>query len=286
MAELFQKHDVLCISPSGLHRMAYQEWGDPDNPRVLVCVHGLSRNGRDFDTLAQALAADYRVICPDVAGRGDSEWLKNPMEYAVPVYVADMVTLIARLNVESVDWLGTSMGGLIGMGLAALQGSPIRRLVLNDVGPVIIGAGLQRISQYLGKPPPLPSFEAAVQLIKATSATFGPHSEAEWRTLTENVVQEQADGSYRLHYDPAIATPFAVDATGKDMDLWRFYDGIRCPTLVLRGAESDLLRRETAMAMTQRGPKARLVEFAGVGHAPTLMHADQIGVVKEFLLSN
>jgi len=285
MAEPFQKHSVRCLTPSGLHRMAYLEWGDPANPRVLVCVHGLSRNARDFDTLAGALAADYRVICPDVAGRGDSEWLKNPMEYTVPVYVSDMVTLIARLNVESVDWVGTSMGGLIGMGLAALPGSPIRKLVLNDVGPVIVGAGLQRIGTYLGKPPLLPSFEAAVQLIKATSATFGPHTDEQWRTLTEHVVRKQPDGGYRLHYDPAIAQPFSADTSGKDLELWPYYDGVRCPTLVLRGAESDLLRKDTAMAMTQRGPKARLVEFAGVGHAPTLMHGDQVGAVREFLLS-
>ena len=284
MADSFRRHNVRCITPSGYHRMAYLEWGDPANPKVLVCVHGLSRSALDFDTLAQALAADYRVVSPDVAGRGDSEWLRNPMEYSVPTYVSDMVTLIARLNVDSVDWVGTSMGGLIGMGLACMPDAPIRRLVLNDVGPIVTAASLARIAKYLGKPPPLPSFAVAEQLVRATSATFGAHSDAQWRALTEHVVRRQADGSYRMHYDPAIALPFAADVNGKDMELWNFYDAITAKTLLLRGAESDLLRKETAVLMTQRGPKAKLVEFAGVGHAPTLMHADQIAVVKEFLL--
>ena len=275
---------VRCLTPSGYHRMAYREWGDAANPRVVVCVHGLSRCARDFDTLAGALAADFRVICPDVAGRGESEWLKNPMEYAIPTYVSDMVTLLARLDVESVDWVGTSMGGLIGMGLAAFPSAPIRKLVLNDVGPIVTADSLQRIATYLGKAPALPSFAAAEMLIRMTSATFGPHSDEQWHHLTEHMVRKKPDGGYRLHYDPAIALPFAADVTGKDMALWNFYDAIKAQTLLLRGSESDLLRQDTALEMTQRGPKARLVEFAGVGHAPTLMQDDQVRVVREFLL--
>lgn len=279
-----QQGSVRCVTPSGYHRMAYREWGDTANPRVLVCVHGLSRCARDFDTLAQALAADYRVICPDVAGRGESEWLKNPMEYAIPTYVSDMVTLLARLDVDSVDWLGTSMGGLIGMGLAAFPDAPIRKLVLNDVGPIVTAESLKRIATYLGKAPPLPSYEAAEMLIRMTSTTFGPHSDAQWRQLTEHVVRKQPDGSYRLHYDPAIALPFAADINGQDIALWNLYDAIQAQTLLLRGAQSDLLRHDTAEEMTRRGPKAKLVEFAGIGHAPTLMHVDQIAAVRGFLL--
>lgn len=289
MTEAFQRSSVQCITPSGFHRMAYIEWGDASNPRVVVCVHGLTRSGRDFDELAQALAPHYRVICPDVVGRGASEWLRNPMEYQVATYAADMVTLIARLNVEQVHWVGTSMGGLIGMTLAALPGAPISRLVLNDVGPVVTGVSLARIGAYLGTAPRFSSMQAAEHYIRTVSAPFGPHSDAQWRFLTEHVVRQDPDGQYRMHYDPKLAVPFAkgMEAAGKDgppdMLLWPYYDAIRCPTLVTRGMESDLLTTETAQAMRERGPKAKLVEFAGVGHAPTLMQPDQVDAVMAFL---
>lgn len=276
--------NVRCLTPAGFHRMAYVEWGDQDNPRVLVCAHGLTRCSRDFDVLAQALAADYRVVCPDVVGRGESGWLKNPMFYAVPTYVADMASLIARINAEEVHWVGTSMGGLIGMTLAAMPDTPISRLVLNDVGPVVTAASLARIGTYVGKAPRFPSLEAAEQYVRITSASFGPHSDAQWRFLTEHVVRQEADGQWRMHYDPAIAVPFMTGLDGKDIELWGLYDAIRCPTLVVRGGQSDLLTDETAAAMAQRGPKARCVDFPGVGHAPTLMQEDQIGMVREFLL--
>ena len=284
-----RKYGVKCITPSGFHRMAYVEWGDPANPRVLVCVHGMSRSGRDFDVLAQALSQHYRVVCPDVPGRGESEWLRNPMEYVVPTYVADMVTLIARLGVEEVHWVGTSLGGLVGMMLASLPGSPVTRLVLNDVGPVITAASLARIGSYLGKAPLFADFNAAEQYVRFVSAPFGPHTDAQWRKLTENVVRRQPDGQYRMHYDPAIAKPFedaAKAGGGKDMALWMYYDAIRCPTLLVRGADSDLLTHDTATAMAQRGPKAKLVEFAGVGHAPMFMQEDQVASVKAFLLDH
>ena len=286
MKQDFRQGSVRCITPSGFHRMAYLERGDRDNPRVLICVHGLTRCSRDFDFLAEALAANYRVICPDVAGRGASAWLKNPMEYAIPTYVGDMVTLIARLNVEEVHWVGTSMGGLIGMALAALPDSPITRLVLNDVGPVITAASLARIGAYLGMAPRFTSMETAEQYVRLVSASFGPHSDAQWRFLTENVVRREDDGRLRMHYDPAIAAPFASGLTGKDMELWNIYDAIACPTLLTRGAQSDLLTAATANAMTQRGPRAKLVEFQEVGHAPTLMQDDQIAAVRAFLLED
>lgn len=275
---------VLCATASGFHHMAWREWGDPANPRVLVCVHGLSRTGADFDDLAQALAGHYRVVCPDVAGRGASDWLRNPADYAVPVYVNDMVTMLARLGVESVDWVGTSMGGLIGMLMSALPGNPVKRLVLNDVGPVVTAVSLARIGTYIGKAPDFADFAAAEQYVRTVSAPFGPHTDAQWKKLTENVVRRQPDGRFKMHYDPAIGKAFEAAGTGKDMELWMFYDRIQCPTMVTRGAQSDLLTREAATAMTQRGPKARLVEFPGVGHAPTFMQADQIAAVKDFLL--
>ena len=276
---------VQCVSPAGLHRIAYYEWGRADNPRVLVCVHGLGRCARDFDNLARAMSDRYRVVCPDVAGRGDSDWLADPMLYDVPQYVADMVTLIARLDVEQVHWVGTSMGGLIGMALAAQKETPITRLVLNEAGPVISKVSLERIATYFGKVPPLPSFEAAEQMVRLVSAPFGPHSDAEWRFLTEVVVRKTADGAWRMHYDPRIAEPFRQLITDKDVETWPVYDAVRCPTLLIRGAQSDLLSRETAEQMTQRGPRAKLVELPGIGHAPTLLHEDQIALVRDFLLS-
>jgi pimeloyl-ACP methyl ester carboxylesterase len=265
--------------------MAYLEWGAPNNPRVLICVHGLTRCARDFDVLAQELSSHYRVVCPDVAGRGDSDWLRDPKDYVLGTYVSDMVTLIARLGVESVHWVGTSMGGLIGMALASLAGTPIERLVVNDIGPVLTAAALERIGTYVGNAPPFPSIEAAQQYVCAVGATFGPHSEVQWRFLTEHVVRRGADGIWRMKYDPAIAVTFTTEQPYKDVELWGQWDTIRCSTLVLRGEHSDLLTRETAAQMASRGPRAKMVEIAGVGHAPTLLHADQVTVVKDFLLA-
>ena len=279
---------VQCLAPEGLHHMAYWEWGDAANPKVLVCVHGLTRQGRDFDTLARALAGEYRVVCPDVVGRGESDWLRNPGSYAIPAYVADMVTLLARLDAREVHWVGTSMGGLIGMGLAALPESPIRRLVLNDVGPAIEYAALVRIGGYVGVPAHWKTLDEAADALRAISLGFGPHTREEWLALTRPQLKADGDG-FKPHYDLAIGVPFKavtpeLAAAGEAM-LWQSWDAIRCPTLLLRGAESDLLTRATAEAMTQRGPRARLHEFAGVGHAPTLVHPDQIAVVRDFLLS-
>ena len=279
---------VQCISAKGLHRMAYWEWGDPANPRVLVCAHGLTRQGRDFDTLAAAMLGDYRVVCPDVVGRGRSDWLADPMGYNVPAYVADMVTLLARLDASTVHWLGTSMGGLIGMGLASLPGSPVARLVLNDVGPVIEWASLQRIGAYLGVPARWSSEDAAADALWAISQGFGPHTRAQWLALTRPQLKADGDGLIS-RYDPAIAVPLrhitADLARAGEAMLWQTYDRISCPTLLLRGAESDLLSAATAQAMTERGPRPLLVHVAGVGHAPTLIAPDQVQAVRDFLLA-
>jgi pimeloyl-ACP methyl ester carboxylesterase len=276
---------VQCASPRGLHRISYLEWGDPKNDRVLVCAHGLTRCARDFDTLAAAMQDRYRVVCPDVAGRGGSDWLSDPMLYQLPQYLSDMVTLIARLDVETVHWVGTSMGGLIGMALAAQPDTPVRRFVINDAGPVVTKVSLERIATYVGIAPVFPTLEAAEQYVRAVSATFGPHGDAEWRFLTEVVVRRNDDGSWRMHYDPKLAEPFRAQMPEKDLELWPLWDAVRCPTLALRGALSDLLTKETCAQMAQRGPKAKVVEIPGVGHAPTLMHADQVAIVREFLLS-
>ena len=279
---------VQCLTARGLHRMAYWEWGRPDNRRVLVCAHGLSRQGRDFDTLAEGLADHYRVVCPDVVGRGQSDWLSDPMGYAIPTYVADMVTLLARLDAEQVDWVGTSMGGLIGLGLAALPGSPLRRLVLNDVGPTIEPSSLQRIGTYLGLPVRWSTLDEAADALWTISQGFGPHTREQWLALTRPQLKPDGEG-FKPHYDPAIAVPFKaitpeMAQAGQAM-LWHAYDSLKLPTLLLRGAESDLLSPATAATMVQRGPKARLHEFAGVGHAPMLVQPEQRQVVQEFLLA-
>jgi pimeloyl-ACP methyl ester carboxylesterase len=280
-----RRRRVQCATPQALHRIAYLEWGDPENVRVLFCVHALGRCARDFDALAAALSDRYRVVCPDIAGRGDSDRLSDPMLYVVPQYVADMVTLVARLDVEAVHWVGTSMGGLIGMELAARNDSPITKLVLNDAGPVVTKASLERIATYFGLAPTFPDLEAAEAYVRAVSAPFGPHSDAEWRFLTEIAVRRNADGSYRMHYDPRIAEPFRAYMPEDDLELWPTYEAVRCPTLVLRGALSDLLTRATCERMAACGPRAKVIEIEGVGHAPTLMHADQIAIVRDFLLS-
>ncbi len=278
---------VLCLSAKGFHRMHYTEWGDAANPRVVICVHGLARNCRDFDVLAQALERDSRVVCPDVAGRGKSDWLYAREDYGYPQYCADMTALVARITAgqeKTIHWLGTSMGGIIGMLLASQPQSPIRKLVLNDVGTVIPKAAQERIATYVGKDPRFRTFPELEAYVRAVSAPFGPLTDEQWHHLTLHGAKQHADGSWGMCYDPDIGSPFRKGPLA-DVDLWRCWNAINCPTLLLRGAGSDVLLKENALAMTQRGPKPRLVEFPGIGHAPMLMTPEQIQVVREFLLS-
>ncbi|MBC7683972.1 MAG: alpha/beta hydrolase [Bdellovibrionales bacterium] len=283
---------VQCCSPTGLHHMSYKEWGDETNPNILICVHGVTRVGDDFDTLAQALSDHYRVICPDVVGRGRSGKLLDPRLYTVPQYVSDMITLIARVTAHNenakIDWFGTSMGGLIGMALASLPGNPIRKLVLNDIGPTLDPAALLRIGDYIGQDLRFPDFDAAARFVREVSVSFGAHSDEQWHKLASDVLRQEADGQWVRHYDMGLAHPFrtatADTAKADEAALWGAYDAIRCPTLLVRGANSDLLSHDTALMMTRRGPKAELVEIAGVGHAPTFIHGDQIAIARTFLI--
>jgi len=279
-----REHSLLCLGPHGFHRVHYYEWGEADNGRVLICVHGLTRNGRDFDALARALSKAYRVICPDIAGRGKSAWLSHKEDYGYPLYCSDMAALIARSGARTVDWVGTSMGGIIGMLLAAQAGNPIGRLVMNDVGGRIPASAVDRLKTYVGTDPSFASLDEAEDYLRRVSAPFGPLTDAQWRHLAETSFSPRDNGEWKLRYDPAIRNAFSGPPA--DVNLWMFYDLIKCPTLVLRGAESDLLLHETAVEMTRRGPKARLVEFPGIGHAPMLMAEDQIAVVRNFLLSD
>jgi pimeloyl-ACP methyl ester carboxylesterase len=252
----------------------------------------VTRVGDDFDALARALSDHYRVICPDVVGRGRSGRLLNPQLYRVPQYVSDMVTLIARVTAHNegarIDWFGTSMGGLIGMALASVPGNPIRKLVLNDIGPTLDPAALLRIGDYIGQELRFPTFDAAARFVRDVSLSFGAHTDEQWHKLAADVLREQDDGQWVRHYDMGLAAPFKTatpESTRADeAALWAIYDAIACPTLLIRGAESDLLSRETAHMMTQRGPKAQLVEIPGVGHAPTFLNDDQIAIARQFLI--
>ncbi len=287
--------------------MAYWQWGRAGSAHVVLCVHGLTRQGRDFDVLAQALCErvnvlpgfpdGIRVVCPDVAGRGESDWLKNPQGYQIPAYAADMLALLAQLQAQApiatLDWVGTSMGGLIGMAVLGTPNLPlpvpVRRLVLNDVGPTLEWKALARIGTYLGNTGRFDSVQQAADAMWAISSSFGPHTPAQWLALSQHMVTPLvADApALTLHYDPALAVPFRSvtqeSAAAGEAALWHLYEQITAQTLLLRGAQSDLLSPETAQAMTQRGPKARLVEFAGVGHAPTLIADDQRTTVLDFL---
>ena len=291
-------HFTDCPDASGGHRMAYWQWGNPNAGHVVVCAHGLSRQGRDFDVLAQALAQkggdSVRVVCPDVVGRGKSDWLKDPMGYQVPNYAADMLAMVAQLKPSRLDWIGTSMGGLIGVVLAGSPGLPlplpVRRLLLNDVGPVIQWEALQRIGLYLGNAPQFTSLEQAATAMWTISTSFGPHTPAQWLELSRHMVKPGPSGQgVVLHYDPAIAVPFKTitqeSAAAGQAAVWQLYDNISAKTLLVRGAVSDLLSKATANEMTQRGPKARVVEFAGVGHAPTFIAPDQLALAIDFIFS-
>ncbi|WP_199720773.1 alpha/beta fold hydrolase [Azospirillum cavernae] len=276
------ERSFLGLSAAGFHRVAYTQWGRDDAPAVL-CVHGLTRNGRDFDPLALALADRRRVACPDVVGRGKSAWLPVPALYGYPQYCADMAALIARMGVDQVDWVGTSMGGLIGMTLAAQPNNPIRRLVINDVGPLISKVGLQRIADYVGKDPVFEDVAAVEAYLRFTLMGFGRLTDGQWRHLAEHSARQRPDGLLGLAYDPGIADAFKAQPM-QDVDLWALWDRVTCPVLVLRGAESDLLTAETAEEMTRRGPGARIIEIPHTGHAPALMSEEQIAVVRSFLL--
>ena len=295
---------VLGLSAHGFHKIFYTDWGDPASQRVVICVHGLTRNCRDFDFLAQALADTCRVVCPDIAGRGRSDWLYNKDDYSYPQYMADMNALMGRVSAwpvtggwlgklanfltrrygsRSIYWVGTSMGGMLGMLLASRPNSPIRKLVVNDVGPLIPKASLERIATYVGKDPRFNTLAELEAYVRQVSVPFGPLTDAQWHHLTLHGSIQHPDSTWGMSYDPDIAAPFRKGPP-QDVDLWSFWDTITCPTLVLRGAESDLLLKQTADEMQQRGPRPRMVEFSGVGHAPMLMAADQIKAVKDFLL--
>lgn len=279
------ERSLLCLNPKGFHTIAYTDWGVPGRP-ALVCVHGMTRNGRDFDALAAALEDHRRVVCPDVAGRGKSDWLPDYRTYGYPQYMADMTALIARLDVDAVDWVGTSMGGLVGMMLAAQPNTPIRRLVINDIGPFIPKVFLLRLRDYVGKDPRFPDRNALEAYLRQVHAPFGPLDGGQWRHLAEHGARPLAEGGFGLAYDPAIATAAFTGDEPEDVEMWDIWDRVACPVLVLRGARSDLLLPETVERMGRRGPGCDVEEIEGCGHAPALMDQSQISIVGKWLDRN
>ena len=291
---------ISCPDPQGTHRMAYWSWGDSTASHVVFCVHGLTRQGRDFDLLAQALVVSakaanlpaIRVICPDVVGRGKSDWLQDPLGYQFPQYAADMAVLLQSLNtkqpIERLDWVGTSMGGVIGMLMAARElPVPVRHLVLNDIGPPVSWKSILNMKTYVGEVGKFQTVQDAANAIWEISKSFGPHTSEEWLALSQNMVRRLEDGTYCLHYDPQLRVPIRAvteeQAKAGEATLWQVFDLIQCSTLLIRGAESELLSAAAAVEMTQRGARAQVATLPGVGHAPTLTHEDQIDIVRQFL---
>lgn len=275
---------VECTSGDSTHRMAYHAWGNPGN-KVLLCVHGLTRRGSDFKTLAQAMCKDYYVVCPDIVGRGDSDRLSNPMLYAVPQYVSDMAALVKKLGVTQVDWFGTSMGGLIGMVYAAMPKSPIRKMIINDVGPKIEPEAIKRLGSYVGQPFTFADRSHALQRLNEICTTFGEHTPEEWE-IYNGPMLVQKDGKWIMHYDPDISVPFAsvnpIMAKAGEMAMWHAFKHIHIPMLIVRGGNSDLLSAATVAEMCKVNPYARSIEIPNVGHAPAFVKPEQIALAKEF----
>jgi len=276
---------VPCSNGDSTHRMAYHAWGDPRNPKVLLCVHGLTRRGSDFKTLAEAMCKDYYVVCPDVVGRGDSDRLSNPMQYAVPQYVADIAQLVKTLGVSQVDWFGTSMGGLIGMVYAAMPNSPIHKMLINDVGPKIEAEAIKRLGSYVGQPFSFANRADALNRLNTICASFGEHTPDEWETYNGPMLIER-NGLWIMHYDPDIAVPFAavnpMMAKAGEMAMWHAFKQIHIPMLIVRGAQSDLLSAATVTEMCKVNPYARSIEIPNVGHAPAFVKKEQVALAQEF----
>ena len=299
-----KQQSFLSLGPTGFHRVAYTDWGDAENPHVVLCVHGLSRNSRDFDYLADVLQKSCRVVCMDVVGRGESEWLEDKSGYSFSTYLSDAAALVARVTTpvreglfrqaatRRLDWVGTSMGGLMGMLLAAKRGSPIGRLVMNDVGPFVPWNGLIRLKGHLGHPRGFASLRLAAQFLREACKSFGPLTEAQWDHLIQHSVRRHDDGRWHLRFDPAIGKwssqrdpelPIGPEFL-RGIDLWTVWNAVQCQVLVLRGAQSEVLLEATVEEMRRRKPGTLAVEFEGVGHAPALFDAAQIDVVRGFLL--
>jgi len=293
MQTIVKKLLVPTVSKDGVekkpHHIAYTDWGDPENPNIVICVHGLTRNCRDFDFLASTLSSEFRVICPDVVGRGQSDWLEDEKDYDhYPLYLSDAVTLIKYIQSQyrisvTINWVGISLGGLIGMMIALQYEVTLNKLVISDIGPLIPVAALKRMSQYVGKDVRFHNIDEFEAYIRKISAPFGPLTDDQWRHLTIHSARLLDDGTYGFYYDPKVSASFKAHAAMEDVDLWQYWDMLQTPTLVIRGSDSDVLLEETAAEMQERGPKAKIIELPGIGHAPILLDKKQIEIVRDFL---
>lgn len=281
------------------HIVFYCEWGDPQNKDVVVCVHGLSRNARDFDYLAAALADKYRVICVDIVGRGKSEWLEDKSRYDYTTYVDDILKLLKHLDINKVDWVGTSMGGIIGMIVAGRYPDLIKKMVLNDIGPIIPGDAIARILKNAASKHEFRSSTDAEKALRNKMSTFGITNEEHWKHVIKHGIVKKLDSRYCFAYDPEIIPPRkiynkirAIIATilclkrrsgYSDIDLMDIWDKVSCPLLALRGKLSDVVNDDVVGIMRSSNKDIKIVELDDVGHAPMLMEEEQIKVVHDWL---
>lgn len=276
-----ENKSVKWLDETGFHRLSYSEWGDPDNDNVLICAHGLTRNRHDFDFLAEQLKADYRLICPDFPGRGQSDWLTNKNNYDYPHYLQAFTALLAKTGSQSVTWLGTSMGGVTGMLFASLPGNPISKLILNDIGALIPKSALTNISDYVGKQPIFHSLDALKHYLMEIHHGFGALSGAQWKHMATHSYRKLENGRFTLSYDPDIVIPFKKQSI-EEINLWPVWAGIHCPVLIIRGSESEILPKKVALKMATRS-NATLIEISKTGHAPALMSTNQIEIISNWL---
>jgi pimeloyl-ACP methyl ester carboxylesterase len=283
-----RRDEVSALGPHGFTKIVYSEWGPHEAEQVVVCVHGLTRNRHDFDFLAPRLAhRGLRVIALDLPGRGESDWVSTPADYATPLYLAAVAAVIARSGAKSVDYVGTSLGGHVGMEMAALPGNPVRRLLLNDFGARVGGVALQRIGSYLRMKRRFVTLEEFEQHLRTIHASFGHLTDLQWRHMAQHSAVKTEEGDWRQHYDPAIGRAFSWPLM-VDISLWDIWDKVACPVMILRGEDSDLLHASTVREMQKRGISGknglvRSVEVRGVGHAPALMSDSQITLIEDFL---
>ncbi len=278
-----QEKFLYGFSPEGFHRVIYYEWNDNKAVNTLLCVHGMTRVGRDFDYLAQALQSHYQVVCPDMVGRGKSDRFKVRDSYKIEQYLSDLTALIARLNISSLDWLGTSMGGILGMIMAAQPNTPVRRLILNDVGTQMPEGAVKRILGYAGVKIHFPTQEEAENFLRFIYTPFGITEKEHWHHLFQYSLTDDPEGGYTLNYDPQVVG--AAEEKKQLFELWDLWDKIKCPVLVIQGENSDILTDDIISLMRKRGPQFDLIRIPRCGHAPMLIEQKQIMVVKDWLES-
>ena len=285
----YSKHYHLGLGFHGFRRLNYLEWGDADefkHQETLFCVHGLTRNARDFDYFAGKMCGNYRIVCPDVVGRGDSDHIVTAEGYNYLQYNSDMNALIARLGVTEINWIGTSMGGIIGMVLAAQPQSPIRRLVVNDIGPEVHRDALMSIADYIGRSEEFRSVDEVEQYLRKIYPEFAPMTDEDWSHMAKYSSRRTKSGSFRMKVDNRVGEAFRDSISYFNVDMWETWEQITCPVLVLRGAESSFLSKEVAEKMLTCGPETTLVEFENTGHTPTLRNDEQVDVIKNWLANN